>query len=204
MTSDHGSRKLPWFTLAVTFSIISIYAFFGPAPDALVWDRDLIRDGQTWRLISGHFAHADFEHLAWNAGALIILGSLLEISLTYGIRKMILANIISAILIHGMIYTTRPDLIWYVGFSGILNSYFIIALYGIWQKTRSPVAIFVGFGAIAKTCAEVLGGGSVLGIGSWQAVPQAHMAGLISGVIMVFLAALCERDTRPKKSITTF
>lgn len=204
LTSDHGSRKLPWFTLVTTGSVILLYALLGAAPDALMWDRDFIMDGQIWRLISGHLVHADFEHLVWNVSAFVVLGAVLQCGLGHGTQKMALTFASSAAVIHGIIYFVRPDLIWYVGLSGVLNSYFIVALYGIWQKTRSTIALFAGIGAVAKTLAETLLGGSVLGIGSWQAVPEAHMAGLIAGILFVVSNIFINPDIRPTKDITTF
>ncbi len=91
---NHGSQKLPWRTALLTVLAAGAYFVFGSAPEAWVFDREAISQGEFWRLASGHWVHSDFEHGFWNIGALGLLGMLFEnqlkwrlpVSLIFGSR----------------------------------------------------------------------------------------------------------------------
>ena len=74
----HGSLTLPWHTLWMVGSVFLLFVFGGSAPEALVFDRQAILQGELWRLVTSHWVHSDVEHLTWNLVAFGLLGYMLE------------------------------------------------------------------------------------------------------------------------------
>ena len=66
---SHGGLLLPWRTLLLTTLALAGYLFLGAAPEAWVFDRTAIGQGEVWRLVTGHWVHSDFEHALWDIGA---------------------------------------------------------------------------------------------------------------------------------------
>ena len=65
MATVHHSTggKAPWLSLTLAGLTAGLFAAFGPAPEAWVYDRAAIESGEWWRLISGHWVHSDGAHL---------------------------------------------------------------------------------------------------------------------------------------------
>jgi len=74
--SVRGGPTPPWRTLFLTGLALALYLLAGPAPEAWVYDRMAIADGELWRLMTGHLVHADGSHALWDIAALALLGAI--------------------------------------------------------------------------------------------------------------------------------
>ncbi|WP_282606363.1 rhombosortase [Pelagibius sp. Alg239-R121] len=191
---SHDSLALPWFSLVLAALAAGCFVVFGPAPDLLVWDRAGIDEGEFWRGVTGHFAHSDVEHLVWNLAALSGLAGLLECKYGFSAAKQFSLLAVSAIAISAVVYCFRPNLVRYVGLSGILNGYFILLLWHVWQEYRHPTTPLVALGVIGKVVFEAFAERSLFGVGDWPPVPEAHAAGVVTGILFVAVSA-CRRST---------
>ena len=90
----------------------------------LRYDRFKILEGEIWRLLSAHFLHLTWNHLFMNLGGLLFIffffGKLL------GVFEWLFVILSSSFAISLTLLITNPDLVWYVGLSGVLHALFIV------------------------------------------------------------------------------
>ncbi|EDY83188.1 hypothetical protein VDG1235_2812 [Verrucomicrobiia bacterium DG1235] len=79
MYSINGNKCfVPWVTLALTVVAAGFYWLGDPWFDVLVWKSDWLARGEVWRILTGHLTHVSTDHLVWDLGVFIFLGSYLE------------------------------------------------------------------------------------------------------------------------------
>lgn len=84
----------------------------------LRYERSFILEGEWWRLLTAHFVHFNFTHLALNLVGWWIflkLGGYL-----FSLKQLTLNLLISALGISLLLLIFQPHLQWYLGFSGVL------------------------------------------------------------------------------------
>jgi rhomboid family GlyGly-CTERM serine protease len=142
----------------------------------LYFDQSLLANGQLWRLVSGHWLHADIAHLQWNALAFILLASAIELRSRQLLLYSLLAGTLSVDL---LLLSPLSSIQRYCGLSGVLNTLLGVTLYLYWRETRSPIVLLVGLCSILKIVIEINSGQSVFTDISWPPFPLAHLAGLL-------------------------
>lgn len=158
----------------------------------LSWRHDALANGEWYRLLSGHFVHANMRHAVGNALALIALWLLFQRALALWL--WVLAILINALAISALLFAT--DVGWYVGFSGVLHGLLVLA---VCRDPRLPAGLrALLLGAVAvKLCAEQLFGTDT---GRWfhiAVISQAHLFGaLTGGAIAAVLAVASRRERR--------
>ncbi|MDH5299963.1 MAG: rhombosortase [Gammaproteobacteria bacterium] len=151
--------------------------------DWLRFDREGILAGEWWRLLSANVVHLGWGHYIMNAlGALLVLfffGSCLSA------LGWIISFAVGCLFIAGMILWLNPEILWYVGLSGVLHSLFVVGglanirvrpLEG-WLFLTAVAAKLVWeqvFGALPGS--EEMAGGPVL--------TEAHLYGALAGVLI--------------------
>jgi membrane associated rhomboid family serine protease len=73
-----ATRRIPVITLGLLLAIVVLH-WLAPDKTLLFFSAADITRGETWRILSGHFMHADLEHLLWNGVGLAVLGTLIEL-----------------------------------------------------------------------------------------------------------------------------
>lgn len=182
---ERGGLRPPRFTLSVTALAIALYGLLGATPEALVFDRVAIDQGEWWRLISAHLVHSDFEHAFWDIVAFALIGALLEQS---GTARTLVAAATSALLIDAWLWWGMAPLRWYCGLSGVINTLLTLLFYRLWRETRSP---WVGVCALVyglKLLVEALSGSALLTATAWPSLPSVHVTGLAAAVVF---AGIC-------------
>ncbi|WP_233267451.1 rhombosortase [Paraglaciecola sp. L3A3] len=171
--------------MPITVIIISC-TFWLLEPSSREWfayNRNLISDGQWWRLISGHFLHTNSNHLWLNLTGLVLLWALNGDY--YNIRSVWTLFILCIGTSIGLFFYS-DDLIWYVGLSGVLHGLFII---GAWQdiihKIKSGWILF--FGVWLKVIYEQIAGANeeVATLINANVAIDAHLMGTIIGTLIV-------------------
>ena len=150
--------------------------------ELLKYDRLAIDAGEYWRLLSGHFAHLTALHLAMNLAGLwlvwFLVGSRGSLPAWLAVIGLIVAGIDTGFWI------LNPNLLWYVGLSGLLHGLIVAgAVAGLGHERIESVVILAGvFGKViyeqvggAVPGTEFLSGGPV--------VTDAHMYGAITGIV---------------------
>jgi rhomboid family GlyGly-CTERM serine protease len=186
---NQGGVRPPWFTAGLASVMFALYVVLGPQPDHLMYDRAGIAAGEWWRLVTGHLVHADLGHLAANVLALVILGGVLESLQRLGIKTLLLLMSFGIVVIDAVLWLELPGLDRYCGFSGVLNTLFITAVYEQWRDTGDWLYRALAIGGLGKIAIESGSAGAVLPLSSLPSVTEAHFAGFVAGVVLCTLTA---------------
>lgn len=158
-------------------------------PDLLIYQRGEIISGQWWRLLTGHFVHLGWTHLAFNLTGMLLIWLLAERLFT--IQQWLLMVIGCAILSGLLLLQFVPNLSWYVGLSGVLHGIpVIIAFHQIITKQLLGWLILVA--VVAKIGWEQWSGPSAAladQIGG-NVIIDAHLYGAVAGAIITPLFLL--------------
>ncbi|MBT8125939.1 MAG: rhombosortase [Gammaproteobacteria bacterium] len=150
------------------------------------YDRGLIEQGQYWLLMTGHLVHLNWVHWALNMAGLMIVA--VFFSLYGSIVDWLFVLLFSALITGLGLYWLHPELIWYVGLSGVLHGLFV---YGAILETRFyPISGYLLLLLIsAKLFWEYMNGplpGSEAMTGG-RVMVEAHLYGAIAGLVAVFI-----------------
>jgi len=190
--------RLPIVTLSISIICTALYAALGAMPEALLWHAG---EGlRAWQWLSAHFVHISLEHLAWNVGALLVLGSIIEQSSRKALGLALLLGIIGVNFYLAMFF----DLAAYAGLSGVLNALLFTALYFAYQhpnyKLASAITLLL---SMVKIILEQFYHVALFSDLPWPSVPQAHLAGLIAGGVLVLVFELQRRGFWPIYLLTS-
>ncbi len=154
---------------------------------------------QPWRALTAHLVHINWTHALINAAAWVVVARLFAPELPGWRQPLVLAA--SALAITLSLALLHPAIAWYRGFSGVLHGVFFAGAACFLLTTLRagkthvrdlwlPLALLVG-GAIKVALEQPIGSTTPyaewLGAGT---VPQAHLAGALTGGLLGVLFAL--------------
>lgn len=172
--------------LALSICLFIIQSF----QSELVFYRDLINQGEWWRLLTGNFVHSNYPHLLLNLAGLWILGFLFIDH--FKVKTFIFSIIFIGVFVGLGLYYFDLDLQKYYGFSGILYGLFIVGgANAIIQKDYFNGILITVF-IIVKLIWDLIYGGSASSeelIGIPVAV-HSHLYGIIAASFISFLLFL--------------
>lgn len=174
----------PLFTVALLILLVVLHAFT-PGPESLAFNASRIQAGEVWRLLTGHFVHADTHHLAWNGLALAVLGFLIE----RHSRPLLFGALLAGVLFVDLLLLSPFSMLaQYCGLSGVLNTLLVVALYLEWRRGGGFPVLLVAVASVAKLTWELSQGAALLTQISWPPYPAAHAAGMLGGFVLILLA----------------
>lgn len=183
MNSVKSARIRVWLAPAIVLVISGILELFGDlARDGLRYDRTGISDGELWRLVSGHFVHLGWSHFALNMAGFSLISYLA--ATLFSARQWCVIGVLTVVAIDAGFWYLQPELIWYVGLSGVLHGLLAAAaINGIRLQHREfwLIAIFlVGKLVYEQTIGPIPGSeGSTGG----AVVVAAHLYGAVGGAL---------------------
>ena len=119
-----------------------------------------------------------------------MLGSLIEQTS----RLLVLAALALGILGVNFYLALFYSLDAYAGLSGALNSLLVIALYCLYQRPDyRAAAVITLILSIAKIFVEMLIQTSLFSKLPWPPVPQAHLAGMLGGLLLILILEIRKR-----------
>lgn len=177
-----GRLSLPWRTLLLATLALAAFLVAGPAPDAWVFDRAAIGQGEWWRLVTGHWVHSDAGHALWDISALAVMGLLFESRLR---GRMLAALAVGTFGVNAWLWWGGTAPAYYCGLSGILNSLLVLGLAVLWRERPHPLVPLTALGFLAKLLVESAIGAPLFTHTAWAGVPAAHLAGFLSGLFLV-------------------
>ena len=181
-------RQLPLVTLALAALAGMLMLLPQSFHEVLYFDHAALASGQWWSLISGHWVHADYQHLVWNLVALVALGGIIEVRS----RRLLLFSLAVGMLsVDLLLYSPFNSVQRYCGLSGLLNTLLGVALYIYWHETRSRLVVAAGLLCVGKILVEMSGGQALFTNNSWPAYPIAHLAGLMGSLLLIGLYHGC-------------
>ena len=186
-----------WYaTLALAALMVAVQSLGTLARAALPYERSAILGaGEYARLLSAHFYHYDFAHLAWNLAGLALVAWLFAAE--FSTRGWAVILLVSTAAVDLGFLVLEPQLEWYVGFSGVLHGLAAAGLVAWLVRTRDSITAIVAAVFVAKLAWEHLVGplpfaGETLPI---PVIHEAHTYGALGGLLAG--AGLCLRQ-RPQ------
>jgi rhomboid family GlyGly-CTERM serine protease len=147
------------------------------------FDRQLIDQGQCWRLLSCHLVHTGWSHWAMNMAGLALVAFFFSAYAT--VREWMAVLLVSALAASTGSYLFDPQLTVAVGLSAVLHGLF---MFGALREIR--VYPQSGYALLAILCAKLLWEyfhGSLPGsetLAGGAVATQAHLYGAIGGVLV--------------------
>lgn len=166
------------FTIIIT-ALLIVTLISETSLELLRYDITAIKDGQFWRLLTGHLVHSNTQHTLLNLAGLWLIAYLFEAnahSAVWGGLSVLMA-ILSSL---GFIYF-KPDMQWYVGFSGVLHGLFFLAAISEWPKDRLVSGLLAAFLLGKLIYSQVLGPSS--STEAMIGVPVAEIAHIIGSAL---------------------
>lgn len=176
------ARRFPIRTLSLLMALAGLHWLVADKTLLYFSASDITR-GEIWRIVSGHFMHADSEHLLWNGAGLAVLGSLVEHRSPTMLWAALGAGIVS---VSTLLLTPFSELGYYCGLSGVLNSLLLVALWLEWRVSRSRLLLVIAVCSVVKVVIEIRLGASILTHISWPPYAWSHLAGLTGGLVVVW------------------
>ena len=174
--------RLPIVTLSIALVVVALYFITGAMPESLIWHQPPTT--RIWQWVSAHFAHISVDHLVWNVAAFVILGSIIEQTS----RKVLGLSLVAGIIGVNVYLLSMFQMSAYAGLSGVLNALLITALYFLYKQPAYKLAsVLTLIASIAKIAVEYFYDFSLFSKLPWPAVPEAHMAGLVGGIVLVLV-----------------
>jgi len=180
--------RAPIISLSLGVFCTIIYFALGAMPDTLILHSN---EGQKiWQWLSSHWVHISDQHLTWNMAAFLILGSIIE----QASHRLLLAAIAFGIVGVNLYLTLLYSLDAYAGLSGALNALLIIALYCLYQRPDYRMAaVFTLLLSVLKVIVETVMQTSLFSELPWPPVPEAHLAGMLGGILLVVILEIRKR-----------
>lgn len=173
--------KFPYLTTSLLLTMTGLH-FLVPDHAVLYFNAGKIANGETWRILTGHFMHSGMEHLFWNAAGLAVLGTLIE----HRSRKLLLAALGTGLVsVSILLMSPFAQLEYYCGLSGALNSLLLVALWLEWRVRRSPLVIAVALACTAKVIFEISLDTALLTNIGWPPYAWSHLAGMVGGLAVL-------------------
>jgi rhomboid family GlyGly-CTERM serine protease len=159
------------------------------------YEREAIESGEYWRLVSGHLVHLSLGHLWPNLAATAIIGLLFE-----GVFRnadWLRVGAASAAAIDLGLYALEPQVLWYVGLSGVLHGYVAAGALALLVR-RDKLGAVLAIGLAAKLLFEQVAGPvpfTAESVGG-PVVVDAHLYGVVGGLLAEAAGQLARRRSR--------
>lgn len=169
-----------WVVVAVCVGL----QFGGPGLRAdLRYDRAPIMGGQWWRLFTGNFVHASWMHIGLDLSGVVLLWVLTGRVLRGW--RWLGATVVGAWAIGLGLWWAWPELVWYVGISGVATTYWAAgAVLLVAARSWEGWALLVFLaGKLAWEQASGRGLPTSSALLHEPIVTSAHLVGAIAGII---------------------
>lgn len=186
-------RLRNWLAICVILGVCVALAAGGDELRELGrYQRDALENGQYWRLVTGHLVHLGWGHLWPNLAALVVIGALFD-----GLFRNAdwwRVGVASAAAIDLGLYVLDPDVLWYVGLSGVLHGLVAAGALALCFG-RQKLGIVLATGLCAKLAFEQFAGPvpfTAAAVGG-PVVVAAHLYGAAGGALAEALVHVIRR-----------
>jgi len=191
-------KVIAHWKVALVVALVCVFAaaFGDDAREFLRYDRAAIADGEYWRLLSGHFVHLGYSHLALNLVGLLLVWLL--VGRLYSTQRWLFVTVISIVVMDAGFWFLDADLRWYVGLSGLLHGLLLAgAIAGV--RSLPAESLVICAVVVAKLAYEQIAGplpGSE-SVAGGAVVVNSHLYGAVGGALSA--AIISAHSTPPLK-----
>ncbi len=186
-------RLRAWATILVILVVCLVLAAGGDEWRELGrYERGAIESGQYWRLLSGHLVHLGLGHLWPNLAALVVIGALFDDVFDNADWWRLTLALAAAIDVG--LYWLNPNVLWYVGLSGVLHGFVAAGALALLLR-RQPLGVVLALGVGAKLAFEQIVGPvpfTAASVGG-PVVVAAHLYGAAGGAFAEAVAHVVRR-----------
>ncbi|GLP97880.1 rhombosortase [Paraferrimonas sedimenticola] len=190
------NRLAKWFgpvwPIWMGVSVVVLLASLALPIDWLDYNRQLIGEGEFWRLYSGHFTHTNHWHLLMNLAGLLVLAALH--GMHYRNASLLSLLLCGPLLISAGLWFYYPDTQLYVGLSGLLHGLFAFGVIAdIKRGWRSGYLLALGL--VVKLGYELSAGASTQLESLIQArvATESHWLGALAGTLIALVWLVLDR-----------
>lgn len=142
----------------------------------------ITHQGEWWRLITGHLVHSSSSHLLWDLCVFIGASWYLE---RHSPALLLPSWLMGMATVNLLLMSPLSELSYYCGLSGLLFAPLIVTLF----KFQKQVGGLTGYLPLLVTGAklgwELLSSEHFLVQSDWAPYPDAHLAGLTGGLLLM-------------------
>lgn len=206
MISESGARPsrpglLARHAVPLSLALLAIAAMVG-GRELRLWlrfDREAILHGEVWRLVTAHFAHLGWSHLAMNLAGLALIWLLFH--RVYTTRQWLAALAVSMLGVGAGVLAFLPAVHWYVGLSGVLHGLFVAGALASLAAGYRAELLLLGLLVVKLAWEQVHGAlpGSE-GFAGGTVLVESHLFGAIAGLFAAAVLLAYRRrsgKTRP-------
>lgn len=129
-------HRRPWWLFLTITVFLFLLAYFSETVNAfLQYQREAVESGQWWRLISAHFIHLNINHFLIN-WVVFTLAWMLVASERLTSKEWLLTFAGIALFCSLGLYLFSPDIITYVGLSGVLHGVLVLVFLDNLKQTK--------------------------------------------------------------------
>jgi len=155
-------------------------------PEYFRYQRDWTQSGQAWRVLSAHWVHVGWAHLALNAAGLAICVTLTTPN--WSLRRWLLQSLCMSAVISMLCTLQNPEINWYAGFSGVLFGLYFLAACDLYRRDRL-IAVLVAAAIVIKVMLEQftsldIDSSALIGA---RVVVDAHLYGLLTAIAIALV-----------------
>jgi len=186
-------------TALITVIALLVYLLEPRSGQLLAYYHTGIARFELWRLLTATFCHSNFNHLLINIAGLII--TLFLFSDTFKSRRIWPLLVFNSLFIGLALFFFEPNVIWYVGLSGVLHGLFS---YGVLSDigNKDRWGYLLGSGFLVKIIYEQIYGApqSTLDLIAAPVLVNAHLYGALAGAIFYLTEYALAKNRRNKKA----
>lgn len=112
-----------YFPFALALLAVAVWLGGDTITNTLQFDRQLLAEGQAWRVFTAHITHLSGSHLSLNIAGLALTFFLF--GPLYSVYAWLSLYAFAAFAVTLGVFLWNPDIFWYVGLSGVLHSFFV-------------------------------------------------------------------------------
>ena len=176
-------QNLPCLTAVLMLAMTAVHLLPGVAP-VLIYDRTAILAGDWWRLLTAGLVHHSSSHLCWNLAVLGCFGALLERD-----GRALLAWLLVLNTIGQWLLLLDPGIARFAGASGFATAVVSVLCLKKLAATGGCrfLWIFLLLVLCGKTGYELLVPQALFAEGDFLLLPQAHLLGMVSSILVFVL-----------------